>query len=38
MFSELTDPAAFEMATEPNFGKDELDIDQRRLFTVSITD
>jgi hypothetical protein len=38
IFSELTDPAAFDMATEPNFGKDELDIDKRRLFTVSITD
>ena len=38
ILSELDDPAAFEIATEPNFGNDELDVDQRRLFTDSITD
>lgn len=38
ILSELDEPAACEITTEPNFGKDELDVDQRRLFTDSITD
>lgn len=32
----MVDPGGLDMATEPNFGNDELDIDQMRLFTDSI--
>ena len=38
ILSELADPVAFDMATEPNFGNDELNVDQRCLFTESIAD
>jgi hypothetical protein len=38
IFSRLGDPAACDTATEPSFGKDELDVDQTFLFTDSIAD
>jgi hypothetical protein len=38
IFPEPVDPSTFDMATLPSFGKDELDIDQRHLFTDSIVD
>jgi hypothetical protein len=38
MLSEPDDPTALDIVTEPNFGNDELDVDQRCLFIDSITD
>jgi hypothetical protein len=36
IFPEPVNHSPFDMATQPSFGKVELDIDQRHLFTESI--